>query len=154
MSAVTDAYARLSPRERLLVLLAAALLGVLILWFAVFGPILAARDAAKASYAEAAQTYALVQRAAATPRTETPGSAEPLRSVLSQTAAQAGLTIDRYDIQENAIDLTVASTAADTLYSWLGELSRRHGIVVREGTVREVGEGGEITARLTLVRQG
>jgi type II secretory pathway component PulM len=73
---------------------------------------------------------------------------------VSETAQASGIVVDRYAIEEDAVDLTIAETDASTLYAWLGALSERHGVVVREGTVRALGESGRVTARLTLGRSG
>lgn len=152
MSAARAWLAGLSPRERTLVLVAAALLGLLAFLMLVVRPIASAREDGVARYEEATETYAAVARAAGMPDAGGAAGDGPLRTVLSESAEAYGVVIDRYDIDEDAVDLTIASTDAGSLYAWLGELSEIEGIVVREGAVRASGEAGQITARLTMSR--
>ena len=153
MTALRGWFDGLAPRERLGVLVVAALAAVLLLTVLVLRPLAAFKAGAKDRHADAAETAALVDRAVAGASGQGTGAptGAPLRAVISDTADAAGIVIDRYDISEDSVDLTIGSADAARLYAWLGGLSSDHGLSVAQGTVRGV-EGGLVSARLTLER--
>lgn len=153
MTALRARWAALSDRERLLVAVMAGLAVLLLLTLLVLRPLAAARSEGLAAFRAAAETRAAVARAAANGDGAAPVGGGDLRAVASQTAEARGIVIDRYDFQEDAVDLTITGIQAPDLYAWLGALSEEHGVVVREAQLRR-GEGGELTARLTLEQRG
>ena len=144
------ALAERSPRERLLLGVATVLLALVVLLFGVIGPARDARVSAVANHATAAQTLGAVRQATANPAAPT-GSGGPLRAVVSATADQAGIVIDRYDIEDDGVRLFVGNTEAVRLFGWLANLREQEGIAVTEAQLRRE-EGGTISARLTLAR--
>ncbi|MBB4657616.1 type II secretion system protein GspM [Parvularcula dongshanensis] len=150
---IKSRYASLSAREQRLVQIAAVLIGLLLFFMLIFGPIQRLKSSGRAEFAAAAETRALVEQASRS-GTRGPVSGEPLRAVLEQTSGQAGIVIARYDFEagEDAVDLSVQDTGATSLLTWLTTLSEQHGVVVREGSIRATGDEGLVTARLTLER--
>lgn len=147
---VRAALAERSPRERVLLGIAAALLALILLIFGVLGPARDARENAVARHAEAARTLGAVRLATNAPAAPA-GTGGPLRAVVSATADQAGIVIDRYDIEDDGVRLFVGSTEAPRLFAWLTGLREQEGITVTEAQVRRE-EGGMVSARITLRR--
>ena len=147
LSTLAGRWSAFSPRERLLIGVAGALLVVLLLSVLVFRPLANARANGMAAFEEAAITRAAVARAAGSGSTAN-GPAPDLRAVAQTSADAFGIVVDRYDFQDDAVDLTVSDVDAPTLYAWLTTLEEE-GIAVREAQLR-AGDDGLVTARLTL----
>lgn len=152
MSALRERWAAFTPRERLMLSVLGVVFAIILFLVLIVRPLTNMQTSGVAAFQEAARTRAAVARAAGQGQSRADTGTGPLRGAVSSAADAAGIVIDRYDIQEDALDVTVTEVAAPTLYAWLDDLSRTEGVTVREGTVRAAGDGGLVTARLTLAR--
>lgn len=147
-------WQRLQSREKLVALGGAAVLAALIIWFLLVQPLLGFRTAAKAAYDEAIEVHDLVQRAASRPGGAGAVDLSELRSILTRTAAESGVIINRFSSEEIAIDISVSGATTARLYGWLAQLEANHQIVVSEATVRPATDNMTVTARLTMEQGG
>ena len=148
MSALQARWAAFSPREKLLLAVAAGLLVLLLLSVLILRPLANARENGIAAFAEAAATRAAVARSVGAGRATGTATGD-LRAAAQETADAFGIVVDRYDFQDGAVDLTVSDVDAPTLYAWLAALADERGVAVREAQLR-ADEEGLVTARLTL----
>ncbi len=149
---MTAMWTRLSPRERILVALAGGLLVILLLSMVVIRPILSFQSSARADYDAATETYQYAVRAARTPSTGGDIDISSLRTILTRSANQNGIIIERFNAQGDALDLSVGPTTTQRLYVWLATLNNEHGVTVREASLRPAGDGQNIAARLTVAK--
>jgi type II secretory pathway component PulM len=125
-----------SGRERLLLAIAAVLLGGTLLWYGIAAPLRDGRDEAAAHLAQAAETQSVIDAAAAL---EQPAaSAEQILASL----APEGLRLDRHDIGD-AGEITVRATAPDpaSLFGWIRVLQEEFGVAVANLTVSRNNDG-------------
>ena len=157
MSALADraraALAQRTPRERIILAIGAAVLALFLLLVLVLTPARQMRESAVASHAEAARTLGAVQQATRAPASASASdpSGAPLRAVVSQSAEAAGLVIDRYDSQGDAVRVALADASGQALFVWLTTLREREGILVAEAQIQRQ-DAGTVSARLTLRR--
>ncbi|HEV2817887.1 MAG TPA: type II secretion system protein GspM [Allosphingosinicella sp.] len=117
-----------SARERLLLGIMFALLGLVLAWLIVVRPLADALDAAKERHAAA--VVALAEARARLPSAAGPAPAGPADAIVARTAAEAGFTGVRI-ARQGAAGASVAIDAArpQALFGWIAEMERR-GLVV------------------------
>lgn len=153
----------LAPRERLLVLTAAAVGGVALLYLAVWQPLDRAvadmRERVEREQSLAAWVAGVSAEAAALQgtrrQTTIQGRDESLLSLVDQTARRAGLGEAVRRIQPESDDqaaVTLESAGFNTLITWLRNLERQYGIRPTALTVNRGEEPGTVSARMTLKR--
>jgi general secretion pathway protein M len=127
-------WALRSPRERMLLGVMFALIGLLLAWLAVVRPLADALDAAKARHGVA--VVALAEARAHRQPAATARAAGPADAIVAQTASQAGFTSARIASQGPA-RATAAIEAArpQALFGWIAEMERR-GLVVERLAAR------------------
>lgn len=142
----------LSARERTLILAGGGVLALAVLYFLIIRPLSGYQQTAMADYDRSVRTFRQVTMAAAAPQD---GAFDPanLRSVITSSATQSGIVINRISSQDNAIDISIAGTSPARLYNWLSILEEQHRVHVQSAQVRPSSESGVI-ARLTLVGGG
>lgn len=141
----------LSQRERLSLIALGVLLALVVAVFGVVRPVASWRSSAEADYRQSLTLYERVARAAAAPRDDR-GETGAIRSVLTGTAEQSGITVTTIRPPEaGAIELSITSPTLERFYDWLSRLEREHGVYVLEALVRPAPEGGGVAARLTMV---
>jgi general secretion pathway protein M len=153
----------LAPRERTLVLAAAAVAGAAIFFLAVWEPLDRAVDAQRERVERErslAARMADVRARAETlrgdrPRTPTRDRDESLLSLVDQTGREAGLGEAVRRIQPESDDraaVTLEGAGFNELVFWLRDLERRYGIRPTALTVNRGEKPGTVSARLTLQR--
>jgi general secretion pathway protein M len=148
----------LAPRERNLVYLAAAVLGVALVYFAVVLPVTsaAANRAARveqktADLAWMRQVAPQVMAAAAAGGRAS--SNESLVVLVDRTGREAGLgnaIRDQSPSGEHGLRLRLESASFDDMVTWLVILQQQHGVRVDAATIDAAGAPGLVNASLTL----
>lgn len=146
-----DYWEQLAPREKLLIGIAGLLIAVLLFTLLVMRPVLGFNERAKSRYENATETYTLVTRAASRPAGQEALEMTAVRSILTRSAGQNGIVINRINVQDANIDLSIANTRAARLYEWLARLENEHQIFVEDAQIRPANDGVTVTARLTVV---
>jgi len=158
MNAVREWLDRLAPRERNLVYLAAALLGVAFLYLALVLPITtgarhrAARIEQKTSDLAWMRQMAPQVMAAASAGAAGAGS-ESLVVLVDRTGREAGLggsIRDQSPEGERGLRLQLQGAPFDVLVAWLASLQQQYGVRVEVATISAAGAAGLVNASLTL----
>lgn len=142
-----------SPREQTLLAVMAALAAVVLLWFAVLAPLLAAQASAERHLLQARADEAVVRAAAAEIERLSQAAPAPTRSgtleaVLNSTAQTAGLTVVRVEPAPEGLQAVVTGPA-QALTPWLLHLQQDQGAQVRHLTLLK-GEANQLQADMTL----
>ncbi len=150
-------FAALSPREQLLVSVAAVLLAGSIGWFGVLRPALLGLETARLRHADAVAQLASTQAqlAALTPLAKA-GPAKlnaPLDTVLRERATQAGFALSTVSAQsDNTVLIAMQSAKPRALFRWLAELEGE-GILV--GQMQATDNGDQtVSVSITLRARG
>ncbi len=154
--------ADMQPRERQLVVAAAALLvffiAYLLLWQPFGGQRLQAR---RGKVTEQRATLAWMQQAAARAQQlrggVQAGRGQSLMTVVDQTAKNNNLRAAVKRIEpagEHSVRVWIEQASFDTLASWLDELNRSHGVHVQLITLDREAGPGRVNARITLEGAG
>lgn len=143
----------LSQRERMLILIAGALAGVLFLSLGVIRPIADWRAGAEARARTARDGYELTAAAAAVAggaREAAPRAQTPIRDALITTAKAAGIELVRLGTQtDNQIEIQVEPVSGDVFFAWLAELENRYGLTVAVADVAR-GDAGKVTPQVLV----
>lgn len=143
----------LSARERLLVSVAGLLAGFLLLSLLIVRPLAAWSSSADRRAAQARDAYELTATAAAVSGSTSlneASNAMPLRQAVISTAGSAGIELVRIGaVSESRIEIQAAPADADLLFSWLGDLERRHGVSVVFADMTR-GEAGRVNAQILM----
>lgn len=151
--------ADMQPRERQLVITAAALLVLFIAYLVLWQPYGGQRvQALKDSVAEQRSTLAWMQQAAVRVQ-QLRGSSVPaaggqsLMTVVDQTAKKNELSAAMKRIEpagERSVRVWIEQAPFDTLANWLEELNRQHSVHVQLITLDREAGPGRVNARITL----
>ena len=138
-----------SPREKMLLLVAAILFGVTAVFYFIISPAVAWREAGATSKAQAISTYEMVREAAslgaqATPTTSTQPDT-PIRNTLIQSAREHSITLNFVNLRPDGnVEASVEAVNPEALFGWLGNLDGANGIrvltadIARERTDNEL----------------
>jgi general secretion pathway protein M len=159
MEQIKSWYKALQPRERLLVMCAAGVLGIALLYLALFGPL--AKELNKRETRVMAKQQDLVWmrsvannvRMASASRGSSSG--ESLVVLINRTAQQAGITsslVNQAPQGDNSIRLRIESVNFDALVTWLGVLDQQFGVQVDTASVDRSDKVGIVNASLMLTR--
>ncbi|AEG48960.1 General secretion pathway M protein [Sphingobium chlorophenolicum L-1] len=146
-----------SSREQWMLGVMFALLAVVILWLGVLRPLDAAQRSASDALREAtdrnAAIRAKVKLLKSLPRPST-ATDVPLEQFISQSAAEAGLTLERAQAHgANRLDMAIASVRPVALFSWLAVLEAQ-GVRVETMSARPSPTSGSISVQAVLARGG
>ena len=150
----------LAPRERNLVYLAAALLAIAAVYFAIVLPVTTSAASRAARIEQKATDLAWMRQAA--PRVMAAGAAgggpaaggESLVVLVDRTGREAGLGSairDQSPSGEHGLRLRLESASFDVLVAWLASLQQQYGVKVDTATIDAAGAPGLVNASLTLV---
>jgi len=134
-------WASRSPRERVLILLAGALIAALLLNVLMIRPLRAAKAEAASSVAVASRTLDAVSAARPDARTGAGQvtltvAGEDLRSRLVDLATQRGLAVSRLQSNERgAIIIQFDQASAQVLFAWLEAAERQLGAMPAEASI-------------------
>lgn len=147
-------HGALTPRERVLVAIAAALAVVTLGWGVAIA-MRAATDSAASRYDRAVRALAETRARVAALRdlAGAPMPGEPIDAVLRQRALSAGFTLsaDAPD-GEGAVAFAIASARPSALFPWLATIER-DGLVIQRFSVSDNGNG-TVAVRATVRRRG
>lgn len=150
----------LSPRERNLVYLACAVLGLALVYFALVLPITSAAATRAARVEQKSADLAWMRQvapqviASAAAGGGAAGSDESLVVLVDRTGRQAGLgnaIRDQSPSGEHGLRLRLEAAPFDVLVTWLAVLQQQHGVSVDAATIDAGSAPGLVNASLTLV---
>lgn len=146
----------LSARERLMILIAGALAGVLFLSFAIVRPLADLRADAARKASSARDGYELTAAAAAVAgggEASAPESRAPLRQTVLETARAAGIEIVRIGAENNGqLEIQAAPVNGDVFFAWLAQLQGRYGATVAFADIAR-GEDGMVTPQVLVLER-
>lgn len=151
-------YTGLSSREKVLVGIAAALFALVFTIYGVYFPLTSAITEKRLAYREALERRvsieAMVDNAAQNqPKAAAIISDTSLETLINQSAAEAGFTLEKVDASgsdRNVITITQARPSA--LLKWLAELELQ-GVITEQIDVK-AGNAGTVAVNATLVKGG
>jgi general secretion pathway protein M len=146
-------FMALSIRERVLIAIAGLLASVIVGVFAIAMPLLSAIDAQQTAYAKAldrrgaieARLAEIAKNTGAAPaapaQAATPANADPIATMLSQSAAEAGFVVDRADPQgDGGVQIVMAKAKPVALIGWINDWERK-GVLVQEIGIQSAADG-------------
>lgn len=142
----------LSGRERRLLSVMLVLVSVVFLWLGVWRPVRWGLDEGWARYGSALDRNASVKAKLALLKALPPATASgvSIEQAVSQSAVEAGLTLDRSGSQgEGRMTVAVASARSGALLAWLSGLESR-GINVETLNITPGGTPGTVAAQAVL----
>jgi general secretion pathway protein M len=153
-----EKWAAFSLREKWLVGIMAALFAVVFLWLGVIRPVAGGLEGARDDHAAAVERYAAIrsrvdqiERASGE---RAPDLGAPLDVVVSQSAGEAGFTLDRNDPQGNGrVGIAISQARAVAFFGWLAQLEAM-GIEVETLDARPVPGSNVVGATAVLRRTG
>ena len=156
MDAVKTMWGERSPREQWMLGVMFALLAVVLLWLGVVGPLASAQRSAREGLLAAtdrnAAMRAKVKLLKTLPRGVATSSGMAIDQLVSQSAGEAGLTLERAEAQGSArIEIAMASVRPVALFSWLAALEAQ-GVRVETMSARPSPTAGSVSVQAVLVR--
>lgn len=86
-----------------------------------------------------------------TPSTSSIGSGRELMAVVTRSAGEAGLSLQRFEPSgENAIRVWLEEVPFNQVAAWLERLHTEHGIVIDQASLDRKNSPGQVSVRLTL----
>lgn len=145
-------WADRTPRERLLIALAAALAGLWALQAGLWQPLAARRAALTAEAAHLAAAAAALANGAP-PALAAPAGGEALPVLVAQTAAGFGLAVRRLDPSgEGVVQVALEEAAFADVIGFLAALETEHRLVLRAVDLTRRPPPGVVAAELTVAR--
>lgn len=139
IAAARDWWAGRDQRERMLLGVMFALIGVLVLWLAIIRPIDSGREGAQirltAASLDAGRIGAAADALARAKNTAPPALAVTVPVAVGQAAEASGFTLSRMDGQGDNVTIAISSARAQALFTWLRALEQQ-GIIVDKLTLR------------------
>jgi general secretion pathway protein M len=164
LSALLESFLlRLAPRERVLVLLAAAAVAMTLFFLLVWEPLAQAHqrraDALQAARALAERLEVIGAEVQRSRRSgggaQAPDLGTSLLAAVDLSARAGTLSKPPSRIQpegEREVRVWLEAVSFDSLLRWIGELETRYGIQVQTADIERAERPGLVDARLTLVR--
>ncbi len=146
----------LSARERILILVAGGLAGVLFLSLAIVRPLADLRADAARKASAARDGYELTAAAAAVSGGADPSSLQgnaPLRQAILETARNAGVELVRIGSENNGqIEIQAAPVSGDVFFQWLALMQNRYGARVATADIAR-GDDGMVTPQILVLER-
>lgn len=147
-----------TPRDRSLLVLLAGFLALVFLWLAVWQPVSEWRDSAVSSQQRLQSDLEFMQRTASRARGKAQssqaerGRSRPTLTIITRSAASAGLNITRARPEGGGetYSVTFEGKPFNDILQWLSDLSENNGIVVRDASVSTDATPGYVNARFAL----
>ncbi len=158
MNALRQWLEGLVPRERNLVYLAAALLGIAVVYFAVVLPVTSAARAREVRIERKKSDLAWMRQAApqviaATAARSGADSGESLVVLVDRTARESGIGAairDQSPAGETGLQLRLEGASFDVLVAWLASLQQQYGVKVDSAIIGATNAPGLVNVSLTL----
>lgn len=141
-----------SPRERLLVVIAAFLLGGALIWQLGIKPSFDALDRAKLAHQRASQTQARLDRiedllsqgeAIRPARRAAPDDADAVRGEISALGSSAGLAISGAEVTgSGSVRIALTDATAPAIFTWIEQAETGLGLTVISADLRQNAAGG------------
>lgn len=146
----------LTPREKLLIGLAAGVLSVTAIWLYVWQPLSERYSAQQDRIARYASILNIVERAPETAAQAMPACTRTgaLAPRVVESAEAAGIVLARLDPQGGALRVTVADSAYDAAIDWIAELEARSCVRATSVQMSRLTAPGQVTLRITLQEAG
>lgn len=157
IDAMKSAWAERSPREQWMLGVMIALFAVVLLWLGVARPVDALRRTSHADMIAAIDRNAAIGAKVKVLKTLPASTASAsagaaMDQYISQSAAEAGLTLDRAQAQgADRIDVAIASVRPIALMSWLAVLEGQ-GVRVETIAMRPSPTAGSVSVNAVLAR--
>lgn len=151
-------YSGLSSREKVLVGIAAALFALVFTIYGVYFPLTSAITEKRLAYREALERRvsieAMVDNAAQNqPKAAAIISDTSLETLINQSAAEAGFTLEKVDASgSDRTVITITQARPSALLKWLAELELQ-GVITEQIDVK-AGNAGTVAVNATLVKGG
>lgn len=146
----------LSARERLMIMIAAGLAGLLLLSLGIIRPLADFRSDAARKAASARDGYELTAAAAAVAGggdTAAPQGGAPLRQAVLESARAAGIEIVRIGSENNGqLEIQAAPVDGDIFFNWLALMQSRYGASVAAADIAR-GEDGVVTPQVLVLER-
>lgn len=154
MSGIAQWWSGLSNRERRLIVVMLAVVAFFVGWLGIWRPVHSAIDDGWASYGAAVDRNAAVrarlEQLARLPAQRGAASAVDAEQLVTQSAAEAGLTLDRSAGQgAGRLAVTISSARAGALLAWLSALEAQ-GIVVETLSMTPAAMPGTVAVQAVL----
>lgn len=156
LAPVRAAWAERTAREQILLACAAALIAMILAWYAVLAPVMSWRASAERDFLRAVERYEVMAEGAARYRALSAGAAQaqrsgaPLRTVIGRTANARGVAISRVQpLDDGRLGVWLDTVEADILMAWLSELAADEGVRVDRVSLDREGDG-VVRAQLLL----
>mgnify|MGYP001764373816 FL=1 len=155
---VVQWYTGLSLREKVLVGIAAALFALVFTIYGVYFPLTSAITEKRLAYREALERRvsieAMVDNAAQNqPKAAAIISDTSLETLINQSAAEAGFTLEKVDASgSDRTVITITQARPSALLKWLAELELQ-GVITEQIDVK-AGNAGTVAVNATLVKGG
>lgn len=150
---MTGWWRDLSQRERMLILIAGSLAGVLLVSLGLIRPLAGWRAGAEARAQSARDGYELTAAAAAVAGgagEDAPRAQTPMRDALINSTRAAGIELVRLGTEaDNQLEIQVEPVNGDVFFAWLAELENRYGLTVAVADVTR-GQAGEVTPQVLV----
>lgn len=150
---MTGWWQDLSARERMLVLIAGVLAGVLLMSLGIVRPLAEWRASSAQSAQSARDAYELTAAAAAVAGgvdDRAPLAQTPARDAFVRTTASAGIRLVRLGAENNGqIEVQIEPVSGDVLFAWLAELENRYGLAIAFADLSR-GQSGVVTPQILV----
>ena len=144
-----------TARERWMLAVLGVLVLIVLLWLGVLRPLGAWADQAAEQRAEAVAAQAAVERALtemSAIRSAPPKPlGKPLETVVSETAAAAGIALDRVEADPGGgVRVAVEGAEATAVFPWIAQLQTEYGVAAQSLTALK--EDGGLVVEATFVQ--
>ena len=136
-----------TPRERLLISVAAGLAALVLLLQLIWLPAMRAKESAQLGADRAAKTLEAISRQSTALGTDSapgtkPNNPDTVRRVVLETANSRGLTIARVLVDEQgSVVVQVDDAPASTVFGWLLDVRRSSNAHIRKASMNDSGNG-------------
>ena len=136
-----------TPRERLLISVAAGLAAFVLLLQLIWLPAIRAKESAQLGADRAAKTLEAISRQSSAHGTDSvpgtgPNDPDAVRRVVLETANSRGLTIARVLVDEQgSVVVQVDDAPASTVFGWLLDVRRSSNARIRKASMNDSGNG-------------
>ena len=136
-----------TPRERLLISVAAGLAAFVLLLQLIWLPAMRAKESAQLGADRAAKTLEAISRRSSAHGTDRapgtkPNDPDTIRRVVLETANSRGLTIARVLVDEQgSVVVQVDDAPASTVFGWLLDVRRSSNAHIRKASMNDSGNG-------------
>jgi len=152
----------LSSNEHMLLRVMTALILPTLIWFIVIAPLRAWNAEAERNLASANARYARIlaasQLASARPKTSDTAiqrSNAPLRTVVSQTTQERGISLSRIQpVSGGGLGLWISEIDPNLLFKWIRDLHEKHGVSVRVATIQPARDGDALQVQMQILPVG